>query len=157
MIARTAVATSAVSTTVAERMGDNLDRPAYLRNGAHVASADFRLADTWNCQIRTARARRERAVDDFLDVVVDAVTHGDTDKLGHYLALLDAALAGQPQLPKLDAIYHSDKADLAEDAAALEYRRAPSKQTARAWLDALGKESRHNEPLMACLREDWSL
>jgi hypothetical protein len=131
--------------------------PAYLRNGAHVASADLRLADKWACQFRTARARRERCVDDFIDVIEDAVAHGDTEKLGHYLSLLDAALAGQPQLPKLDAIYHSDKHDIAEDLAALEYRRAPSKQTARAWLDALGKESRGNEPLMNCLRLEWEL
>jgi hypothetical protein len=157
MIARAAAATSAVSTTVEERMGDTLARPAYLRNLGKRGSQSIRLADKWGCQVTTARSRAERAVSDTLDVMEDLVRVGDTERLGHILALMDAVLAGQPALPKLDAVYAADTAEAQEELAHAAYRKNPTKETARTWLRALGKESRANEPVMAALRQKWEL
>jgi hypothetical protein len=138
-------------------MGDRMGSPAYLRNRAHVASADYRLADRWGCQIGTAKSRRERCVREMLDVVEVYLGLGDTQALGHILSLLDAALAGHPELPKLDAIYYANKADVAEDEAEIEYRRNPSPKTAKAWLDAMGHEARANPIAMAYLRAEHGL
>ena len=157
MIARAAAATSAVSTTVEDDMDATLARPAYLRNRTKPGSLDVRLADRWGCQVSTARSRRERSMSDALDVMEELVRTGATEKLGHYLALFDAVLAGQPQLPKLDAVYAADCADAEEELAQAAYRRNPTKDTARDWLRALGRESRSNEPVMSALREKWGL
>jgi hypothetical protein len=157
MIAPAAVATSAVSKTVEDRMGDRMASPAYLRNHNKPGSLDLRLADRWGCQVSTGRSRRERSMSDALDVMEELVRMGDTERLGHYLALFDAVLAGQPQLPKLDAVYAADRADAEEELAQAAYRRNPTKDTARDWLRALGRESRTNEPVMSALRAKWDL
>jgi len=96
-------------------------------------------------------------VDDVLVLCEELVRMGDTERLGHILSLLDAVLAGQPGLPKLDAVYAADVADAEEELAQAAYRRNPCKETARDWLRALGRESRTNEPVMAALREEFAL
>lgn len=128
-------------------------------NGHHhsqSASIDVRLSQRWRCQLSTARARRERSLEDFLDTVEECLALRQTERLGHMLSLLDAALAGQ-HLPRIDAIYQADKADAEEELAQAEYRKNPCKETARVWLDKLGQEARHNEPVMGELREMWRL
>ena len=126
------------------------------RNHAHVASVDYRLSEKWGCQVGTAKSRRERALNDFLDTVEQCLAMHDTERLGHMLSLLDAALAGQ-HAPRIDAVYQADCADAEEELAQAEYRKNPCKQTARAWLDALGREARQNEPVMGELRTEWGL
>jgi hypothetical protein len=138
-------------------MGANLERPAYLRNLNGRPSLFLRCADKWGCQATTARSRVERSMSDALDVVEELVRMGDTERLGHYLTLFDAVLAGQPQLPKLDAVYQHDHADAHEDVAQAEYRKDPCIRTARKWFDQLGREGRSAEPVMAALRAKWGL
>jgi hypothetical protein len=151
-----APATTAPVSEGSEFMAANVAKPAYLRNRAHVASADYRLADRWGCQVGTAKSRRERCVRETLDVVETYLALGDTAALGHILSLLDATLAGHPELPKLDAIYYQhDAADATEDGKQAEYRHNPCLRTARAWFDELGREGRSNEPVMAALRQQW--
>jgi hypothetical protein len=158
MIATPASISTKVKTAVSEvRMDANMERPAYLRNLEKRSSQSVRLADKWGCQVTTARSRAERAVSDALDVMEDLVRVGDTGRLGHILALMDAVLAGQPQLPKLDAVYAADVADAEEELMQAAYRKNPTKDTARDWLRALGRESRTNEPVMAALRVKWEL
>lgn len=123
---------------------------------AHVASVDHRLMDRWHCQIGTAKARRERATADFLDVIEACLAIGDTERLGHILSLVDSALVGLP-VQRPGAIHAADRADTEEDVLECGYRENPCKQTARAWFDALGREGRSNEPAMAALRQEWSL
>ena len=153
---------SAPATTAEPRlrsvsMRAKIERPAYLRNHNRPGSLPVRCADRWGCQVTTARARIERSMSDALDVMEELVRMGATEKLGHYLALFDAVLAGQPQLPKLDAVYAADVADAEEEMAQANYRRNPTKETAREWLRALGREARSNEPVMAALRDRWAL
>jgi hypothetical protein len=130
--------------------------PYKPRQRAHVASVDHRLADRWNCAIGTAKARRERAVTDSLTVIEECLAGGDTDRLRHYLNLIDAALAGQP-LQRTDPIHAADRADAAEDVLECNYRERPCRETARAWFDGLALEGRTNEPAMAAIREQWDL
>ena len=127
--------------------------PARNLNGA--PSVDCRLSDRWNCQRSTARARRQRALDDILAVIDAHLALGDTDAVGHIVALIDATLAGRTDLPRLDAIYIADKCDAEEDVKEAEYRRNPCVRTAREWFDALGRQGRSTEPAMAALRAEW--
>ncbi len=136
-------------------MGGTVRPARHSRNLNGRQSVDVRLSEKWNCQFSTARARRQRVVDDVLAVLEAHLALGDTDAVGHIVALIDATLAGQPDLPRLDAIYLCDKADAEEDLAEAEYRRNPSIRTARAWFDALGREGRSTEPAMAALRAEW--
>lgn len=82
---------------------------------------------------------------------------GNTERLEHYVNLFDAVLSGLPGVPRVDAIYQACRADVEEDVAEVEYRRNRCKQTARRWLDAMGREARADSPAMAALREEWSL
>jgi hypothetical protein len=158
MIATAATISTTVKAATSEvRMDANLDRPAYLRNLNGKGSLPVRCSEKWGCQVTTARTRIDRSMADALDVMEELVRMGDTERLGHYLALFDAVLAGQPQLPKLDAVYAADCADAEEELAQANYRRNPTKDTARDWLRALGRESRTNEPVMAALRLKWEL
>jgi hypothetical protein len=116
------------------------------------ANVDVRLSERWGCQPSTARARRQRAVDDIVAVLREHLALGDTDEVGHIMALIDAVLAGPAPA---EAIYLCDKADAEEDLAEAEYRRHPCVRTARRWFDALGREGRSTEPAMAALREEW--
>lgn len=145
-----------VSTTEGERMGHKVRLPYVRQNRAHVASVDHRLADRWGCAIGTAKARRERSIPDALAVIRACVESGDSERLGHYMSLFDAALTC-PAAEDTDAILVADRADAEEDVLECAYRENPSKQTARAWLDALGREGRANEPAMVALRERWEL
>lgn len=127
------------------------------RNLNGHGSLDVRLSDRWACQPTTARARRERSLEDVLATMEEARAMGRTALLEHYVNLFDAVLAGLPGLPRVDAIYQACRADVAEDVAEVEYRRTPCKQTARRWLDAMGREGRADTVAMAALREEWSL
>lgn len=131
-------------------------RPApRARNVTPRVSLDVRLSERWGCQVTTARARREQAVQNVADVMEECLRIGDTDRLGKILNLFDAVLAGHPDLPRLDAIYQHDRTDAEEDMAQAEFRRNPCLRTARQWFDALGREGRSNEPAMAALRREW--
>ncbi len=127
-------------------------RPVRNLNGH--PSVDIRLSERWGCQPSTARARRNRTIDDLLDLVDAYLTMGDNSAVGHILDQLNATMAGREQ-PKGDPIYLADKADAEEDVCEAEYRAHPSIRTARAWFDALGREGRSTEPAMACLRSQW--
>lgn len=124
---------------------------------AHVAALDYRLASKWGCRVGTAKARRERALGDVLDTLEACMLDGETERLGHYLSLFDAALIGTQGLSGRAALYAADRSDTEEDVIQCRYREQPSKKTAKAWFDALGRESRVNEPAMAALREEWDL
>ncbi len=128
-----------------------------LRNLNGHASLDVRLSDRFGCQPSTARARRERSLEDVLATMEEARAMGNSGLLDHYVNLFDAVLAGLPGLPKVDAIWQACHDDVAEDVAEVEYRRHPCKQTARRWLDALGREGRADTVAMAALRQEWAL
>ena len=120
------------------------------------ASLPVRLADRWGRQPTAARTRFDRAVSDVLAGFEELIRMGDTERLGHYLSLFDAVLAGQ-DLPKLDALYTAADADAAEDVAEARFRRNPCKQTAKVLLDAMGREARCNPVAMAWLRKEYDL
>lgn len=126
-----------------------------VRNLNGHPSVDVRLTEKWGItSVATARARRNRTIDDLLDVVDAYLTLGDNSAVGRILDLLNATMAGR-ELPKGDPIYLADKADAEEDVCEAEYRAHPSIRTARAWFDALGREGRSTEPAMASLRAEW--
>jgi hypothetical protein len=75
------------------------------RNLNGHGSLDVRLSDRWACQPTTARARRERSLEDVLATMEEARAMGRTALLEHYVNLFDAVLAGLPGLPRVDAIY----------------------------------------------------
>lgn len=137
-------------------MAPNVALPYLPQNRAHVASVDVRLASRWGCQVGTAKARRERSLKDSLDVLEEYVLAADPANLEHFVSLYDAVLSHRVK-PAGNPLYVAGKADTSEDALEVEYRQAPSKETARAWLDALGREGRCNEPAMALLRQEWGL
>jgi len=138
-------------------MDANIGSPGSARNLNGRGSHSIRLSDRWQCQPTTARARFDRAINDVLDGLEELVRMGEMDRLGHYLSLFDAVLAGHPELPKLDALYDAADADAHEDACEAAFRRNPCKQTARSLLDAMGKESRANPAAMAWLRMEYGL
>lgn len=141
----------------ASRMGPRIAYPARPHHLAQRGSLDLRLAERWGCQVTTARARREQAIKNAADVLEELLRMGDRERLGQIFDLFDAVVAGYPDSPKIDPLYDACRADIEEDMAELEFRRQPSRDTARGWYERLGREGRQNTPAMAQLRRDWNL
>jgi hypothetical protein len=128
---------------------------SHLRQLNGKPSLFIRLLDRWQCRTMSAtRARYDRAVADVQAILEESVRMGDLERAGRLLDLFEVAAACP--VVEGDPLYQACRADVEEDLAELEHRRHRNRQTAKRWMEAMGREARANLPAMATLRREFA-
>ena len=136
------------------RMGRNIaPRVLPFKNRPHP-SHDVRLSEVWGCQVTTAHNRRMQVGQWVEDVLLTYREAQDTESMAKLLARIDAALAGQREVPLPDAQYKADHHDAAEDSAQAVWVRDKSDDALDAYITSLSHDLYAGTQLLAQLKAE---